>query len=132
MQAAKAVAPAPESTTVAVDATPSIPLSVVRASKTSVTIAWQPFGGATVAESKRKCFCVLQDDEMTVVTEQNEKTVAVITDVAKGNHVQCAVPLMRPCPNEIRIPHTDSSGGVLSIAGIVVGDRACCCCALRP
>eukprot|EP00041_Stephanoeca_diplocostata_P034861 m.1208630 g.1208630 ORF g.1208630 m.1208630 type:complete len:419 (-) comp24589_c0_seq3:15-1271(-) len=74
-------------------ATPCIPLSVVRASKTSVTIGWQPFGGATVAESKRKCFCVLQDDEMKVVTEQNEKTVAVIADVPKGTHVYKVIAL---------------------------------------
>lgn len=66
---------------------PAVALSVLKSSPTAITLAWQPFGGTTVTESKRKCFCVMQDDDAVVITEQNDKTVAPIKDIQPGNHV---------------------------------------------
>eukprot|EP00040_Diaphanoeca_grandis_P036091 m.228907 g.228907 ORF g.228907 m.228907 type:complete len:827 (-) comp33548_c8_seq18:364-2844(-) len=63
-----------------------VALSVLRRGKTSVTLAWQPFGGASLAESKRKCFCVMCDDELKIVTEQGDKTVASVTEIKPGVH----------------------------------------------
>eukprot|EP00037_Helgoeca_nana_P023200 m.239983 g.239983 ORF g.239983 m.239983 type:complete len:1268 (-) comp26267_c4_seq4:1403-5206(-) len=67
--------------------TPAVKISVLRSSPTSVTLVWQPFGGTTIAESKRKCFCIMMDEEVQAVTEQNDKTVAVVPDIKAGSHL---------------------------------------------